>query len=778
MSSLEDGEQLFTGLKQIDWQNYESCEHNDITQEEVEAALATAPNGALFGSSYYRTPFPYGLWIWNWCEGSSGVFKKWLNNSFGMAPVLMSNVNPALRSSVAKNVLDNNGYFQGDITYDIIEGKPEKTKTDTVMRPRTAKIQYHVNFGPLFRLDSIEYLGFTDDIMKKITTSKPILKTGDPFSIANLDRERQRIYNTLRNNGYYYYKPSYTTYMADTLQSPGKVQLQLHLADSLGEEVKKKWVIGRTAVQIKRSYNEQLTDTVQRRFLTIRYGGHKSPLRPRVILADMKMRPGSIFSQDSYEESLNNLTAKGIFSSIDINFTPRRLADGSFMEVSDTVKDASNGEARAGAGVLDMTVNATLDKPYNFVFEADVTGKSNRRIGPGVSIGLDKSNAFRGGELFSVNVGANYEFQWGSGKNTGNSYDFTLGTSLQLPRLLLPNWFNKTKNGRRRRWFTTPMTIVSLNGEMQRRSGFFDRNVLSAEYQYVFQPSATTIHKVSPLYMTYTNTFNMSDAFTNKAEESAISLMTLESDFIPRMRYVYTYSSPMTYRNPIYVEITATEAGNITNLATMAFAGKKWNDKGRKVMNAKFGQFIKLETSWRKTWTLANKSSVVAHFYGGVMSAFGNNEVLPFSENFYIGGANDMRGFAMRTIGPGNARFEERNEQYLYNIGDTKAIINLEYRPHLFGSLYGALFIDAGGIWYLNHKMRNMYREHGMGDSATKNCAIDIGCGIRYDLDFFVLRLDWGLAIHNPAWNAPSGFFNVGKLRDAQCLNFAIGYPF
>lgn len=157
ISALEGDEQLFTGLEKIDYQNFENNTHQSSTQEEIEAALASAPSGALMGSSYVRTPFPIRLWIWNACSQSSGVIKKWLNKSFGKAPVLINNVNPSLRSIVARTVLQNNGYFRGFVDYDIIEGKPTRTKNDTTLMPRTAKVKYKVNFGELFYLDSISY---------------------------------------------------------------------------------------------------------------------------------------------------------------------------------------------------------------------------------------------------------------------------------------------------------------------------------------------------------------------------------------------------------------------------------------------------------------------------------------------------------------------------------------------------------------------------------------------------------------------------------------------
>ena len=228
-SSLEDGEQLFIGLKPIDYSDGEGNSHLDATKTEIEAALATAPNGALFGSSYYRTPFPYGLWIWNAYSQSNSAVAKWFVNSFGKAPVLMSNVNPTLRASIATSVLENYGYFNGNITYDILEGEPTTTKTDSIPRPRTAKIQYHVDFGHLYTLDSIWFTNYPQDIYNKIATSQTILKSGNPFSISDLENERMRIYNLLRNKGYYYYQPSHTTFFADTIMNPGKVQLQVQI---------------------------------------------------------------------------------------------------------------------------------------------------------------------------------------------------------------------------------------------------------------------------------------------------------------------------------------------------------------------------------------------------------------------------------------------------------------------------------------------------------------------------------------------------------------------
>lgn len=784
-SNLEDGEQLYTGLKPIEYTNYDNNQHFMVTQEEVEAALATAPNGALFGSSFYRTPFPYGLWIYNAFSQSNGAIPKWLSKTFGNPPVLMSNVNPELRVSVAENVLQNNGYFSSKVDYDIIEGKPKTTKTDSVPRPRTAKIAYKVDMGHLYTFDSIRYSNFTPHTASLLANSESLIKKDDAFSISTLDEERKRIYNLFRNHGYYYYNQSYTSYLADTLNTPGKVQLNMHLTDSLSEEAMMRWVIGKTEVKIRRSEAELFTDTINRRFLTVHFGGKRSPLRPRVILADMKMRPGQLFSQDAYDESLSNMVLKGIFSSANITFTPVLNEDGTYKTVPDSISNDANGEERAGAGILNMSVNCVLDKPYDFSLQANYLGKTTGRMGPGIGLGFAKRNAFRGGELLSLNVAANCEFQTGSTAATSTSnYEISTDVTVSFPRLWLPSFMTP-----KRRWYTTPSTIVSFARETINRSGFFRRHILSAELAYSFQPSAQSRHQFYPIILEYDRLAEKTAEYEKLQQASAVMMASSGNNFLAKMRYVYNYTSPRSKLNPIFFQIALTESSNLLS-AGYLIGGKKWNTKGKDAFKIPYSQFLKLETEWRKTWLTSDFTTLVAHAQFGIATSFGNSSTIPFSESFYMDGANNMRAFAARSIGPGSYHNDNSKYQYVTNVGDMKFVMNLEYRPRIFGSLYGALFVDAGNIWNLKDDIiltedDPNYHILGSGEgkkfkvqNMLKDLAVGVGVGIRYDLDFFVLRLDWGYAVHTPYTTGRSGYFNSPKFSNAQCLNFAIGYPF
>lgn len=782
-TNLEPGEQLFTGLKPIEYRNHDNSEHFITTQAEIEAALATAPNGALFGSSYYRT-IPYALWIYNACEGKEGGVAGWLSKTFGNPPVLMGNVNPELRVSVAENVLQNHGYFRGNVDYNIIYGKAKTTKTDTVARPRTAKIAYTVDMGPLYTIDTVSYHCFPDEAMQLLLSGKPKIKAGDPFDVSLLDEERTRITSLFRNNGYYYYNQSYTSYLADTVQVPDKVQLQVHMADSLPEDAMRKWVIGKVDVNVRRQNNEQIPDSSGKRKITLHFNGKKSPIRRRVISSDLKLRSGDLYSQELYEETMNRMIGEGVYSSAGIEFKKRLNADGSLKTVPDTANATGGGTFDKENGILDVTVNCVLDKPYDFTLQANYLYNTSDRMGPGVSMSFAKRNAFRGGEVLSLNLGGNYAFQVGSGSKGDNSanYEVKGDLTLTIPRLVVP--FMK----KRRRWLYTPSTMISVARETNNRSGFFRKHVLSGELSYTFQPSGQTVHQFSPIIVEYDHLAEMTSDYMIKVQESPVLFASVQDYFLTKMKYNYKYASPSNCRNPIYVSATLTEASNLLALGYM-IAGNDWNEKDKTAFNTPFSQFVKLDVDWRKRWNLDEYSSVVLHAQVGALKSFGNSTSAPFSEYYYIGGANSVRAFSARAIGPGRSYNANPRFRYVTNVGDVKGVVNVEYRPRLFGSLYGALFVDAGNVWDLEEESlidedSNMYDVLGSGvgrrfraSEFLADLAVGAGVGIRYDLDFFVLRVDWGFVVHDPS-SRKCGYFNFPGFRNGQCLNFAIGYPF
>ena len=763
--SVPDGDQLFTGLKKTVYEDAVPSDNLVETQEEVEAALATAPNGSLFGSSYYRMPFSLGVSIWNAYSDSQSAFGKWMTKSFGKQPVLMSWVNPKLRASVAQNVLRNHGYFKGEVGYEVL----------TQRNPKEAKIQYTVRPGRLYMLDSVGYFGFPAEADSLIRSSlgEAAIHKGDPFVVSRMEAERQRVSTLLRNNGYYYYQPGYASYLADTFVVDGKAQLRLQMAEGVPEAARHKWYIGRISINMRKTFMEQYTDSFKGRFFTIRFSGKKPPVRPRVLLADMKLRPRRLFSYSDYAETATKINAMGLFSMTEFRFQPRNSSPS--------------------CDTLDLTLNCTFDKPWDFYVETNVNARTIGRVGPELKMGVTRRNAFRGAEKIDVNIHGSYEWAT-SGGSSMNNYEYGADASVTFPRIIAPFFSNnrplrRDSLGRpirrRRRFYSTPTTIAKVATNIIHRPGYYKMHVVSGEWTYRWQTSAQSSHELSPLTVKYQFMNSHTDDFEKVLNENPYLRATMQNYFIPEIRYTYTYNSPSGLLHPIRWETTLAESGNGVALYDL-IAGRKWNEKGKTLFKNAYSQFLKLETDFTKTWTLSNVSKLVAHVNAGVIYAYGNSDWIPNSEMFYVGGANSIRAFSVRALGPGSfPGLDNKAHSFLVQNGDLKLVMNLEYRRQLFGNLYGALFLDAGNVWttnsdYTSNSMMSQYA--GTTDLKMKDffkeIAVGTGLGLRYDLDFLVLRLDWGLALHLPYESDRSGYFNAKPFWRDQTLNFAIGYPF
>lgn len=770
---IPEGDHLFIGLQKTVYQGYETPDsmvkgsverkNFDETKGEVDAALATAPNGSLLGSSSLRLPFSFGVAIWNKYADKPGGFARWMTKTFGEQPVLMSWVNPMLRSQVAKNVLRNHGYFQGRVAFENLEQK----------NPKTMKIKYTVTPGRLYTLDSVGYFGFPAEVdsMIQATREQSYIHSGDAFVVSNLEAERQRISSMLRNSGYYYYQPAYASYLADTFMVDGKAQLRFQLANDVPDAAKHKWYIGRISINMRKNMREAYTDSLVRRFFTIRYAGKRVPIRPRIIMADLKLRPRQLYTYQNHMESMSKINANSLFSSTDFVFTPR-----------DNTPDCDT---------LDLTLNCTFANPWDFYIETNFNARTIGRVGPELKLGVTRRNAFRGGEKIDLNLHGSYEWAT-SGGSSMNNYEYGISASVEFPRIIAPffggNRIRRDKNGRiiRRRRYATPFTIAKMSSDVIQRPGYYKMHVVSGEWTYRWQPTAQSRHEFSPLTVKYQFMNSHTAQFDSMVVSNPYLAVTMQDYFIPEMRYTYTYTSPSTYLNPIRWETTVSESGNLASVGKMLIQGQKWSEKGKKMFKNPYSQFLKLETDFTKTWTLKTDSKLVGHVNAGIVHAYGNSNWVPNSEMFYAGGANSIRAFSVRGIGPGNfPGLQNKAYSYMMQNGDLKLIMNLEYRHRIFAGLHGAVFLDAGNVWNTDDtfdtndqtenivhsakvKMKNFFREMALGT----------GLGLRYDLDFLILRLDWGVALHVPYETGKSGYYNINGFKNYQTLHFAIGYPF
>ena len=202
-----------------------------------------------------------------------------------------------------------------------------------------------------------------------------------------------------------------------------------------------------------------------------------------------------------------------------------------------------------------------------------------------------------------------------------------------------------------------------------------------------------------------------------------------------------------------------------------------FTDEDKEMFRNPYSQFMKLETDFVKYWRIAEHSTLVGHLNAGVVWSYGNSEKAPYYEQFYIGGANSVRAFNVRSIGPGQYLPTGSKYSYIDQTGDIKFLANIEYRPRIWGDLYGALFLAAGNVWTLRSEEHSPQGQFKFG-KFFKQMAVGTGVGVRYDMGMFVIRVDWGVGLHVPYETSKKGFYNIDSFKNSHSLHLTVGYPF
>ena len=749
--NLPEGETLYTGIDKLEVVNEDKTLAGITALTEVEAALAYAPNNAIFGSSSLRWPVPFGLWVYNGFEkyqDKKGI-GRWIFDHLGKSPVLMSSVNGETRAKVATNLLHDYGYFNGSVSYKEV---PQKN-------PKEAKVSYVIDMARPYFLDSIAYLKYPHyaDSLIQSTRSLSVLKSEENFSVIKLEEERQRLSNLFRNHGYYYYRPEFTTYRADTLQKSGYVSLQVVPRNGIPAEAKKQYYIGNTSVYLTGYDNEPPTDTLRLRTMTFYYSGKKPGIRPNALMRNVFFRKGELFSQDRQTFTQEAIARMGVFRYSEFRYEPK-----------DTTV---NGDT------LNVNMYATFDKPYNAELELNMTTKSTDQTGPGAVFKITRNNFQRMGANLSFEVRGSYEWQTNSNVegNSSKLNSYELGTSLSLdfPRLILP-W--KDTDLLRSRY--QQKTSFKIYGNLLNRARFFNMLSFGGNVTYDFRKSRTWKHTITPFQLTFNTLMSTTERFDSITATNPSLALSLGDQFIPSMNYTFTYDNARLKRDyQLWWENSITSAGNVTSLLYAAL-GKDFREKNKKLLGTPFAQFMKFTSEIRTLFKVGEKQHIAARLMGGVLWSYGNQTIAPYSEQFYIGGANSLRAFTVRSLGPGTYNPGENTKYgYLDQTGDIKLEANVEYRFPIFGELYGATFLDAGNVWLMRKDESRPGGELTLKNFA-KSIALNTGLGVRYDLTFLVIRLDMGIALHVPYETGKSGYYNIPKFKDGLGLHFAIGYPF
>lgn len=661
-------------------------------------------------------PFMY---VYNWVNGKGKGWDKFVQR-IGIAPVIYD---PDMVDSSVENMtnhLEYLGYYGSKVTSSIN------------VKRKNVRVTYDVTLGkqiPIRNIDIVLPSGgeFAKDFIAD--TSAMSIKQGSYLSESALEKESERSSMVMRNKGYYTFSKNHYFFEADTMSVPGSAILQLTIKEYTRNESPK------AAVPIRKFYFDSVSISYPKDL----------KIRKTVLTGLNTIKPGNIYSESQVSNTYSRLAALKVFSSVNVD-----------MSQADTNKVNSN-------------ISLSQSKLQGFKVNLEASINSSGLFGVSPQLSYYHKNIFRGGEWLNLSFMGNFQFKF---QDNIRSNEFGVSAGLSFPKFFpLPyRYFNEA----------VPRTDVKLSYNYQNRPEY-TRNIISTSYGYVGNVKDRFFYQVYPIQMNIVNLFNLDQDFYKTLANDPFLRNAYQNHFdlgSGGILYYTTNSEPIPKSTYFYTRFQLDIAGNLLS-AFKPLMDKDSNGSGM-IWETPFSQFVRGEITLGRTWVFGKKDgqAIATRLVAGAGYAYGNSSALPFEKHFYGGGANSLRGWQARTVGPGLSAMD-KSFVIPNQTGDMRLEANIEYRFDIFWKLAGALFVDAGNIWTLQgadtkENRLARFRWKTFGESIAANW----GAGIRLDFGFLLLRFDMGVRIHDPArkdkWLKPAQWFK----NDGYALHFGVGYPF
>jgi outer membrane protein assembly factor BamA len=690
---------------------------------QLRSRVRQNPNARLF--SLFKMP----LATYSLSGRDSTLWVNRLLRSMGEPPVVFDSMMAMRTCADLRQELRNEGYLRAEVKHSV--------KT----RGKKAKVTYHLMPGKPFFINDIFYQvddpQLLDLMARTDDASHRLLTKGMKFDVSILDAERKRLTNLMNDNGFYRFHKEFISYVADTVEGSRMIDVTLHVG------------------LYKRS---GIADTLHSQYAIdkIRYvsgdpDDNRLHLRRHVLEECTHLEEGENYSGTKLQQTYNHF---GRMQAV-------KYTNISIVQHPDTT-------------LLDCNITLQTNKPSTISFQPEGTNTAGD-LGAAASLTYQNRNLFRGSELLSIELRGAYEAIKGlEGYSNQDFTEYSVEARLAFPRFLLPWVYHKT---RRKAQATSE---VSLLYDMQDRPEFH-RRVLSAAWRYKWNfPHRHDRFQLDLLDLNYVFMPWISDTFRREYLESensrnAILRYNYEDLFITKIGLGYAYSN-----NYMAVKTNIETSGNILSLGSMALNTNK-DDRGQyRLFNIAFAQYVKGDLDLTRSLQLDRHNQLVFHLGLGIAYPYGNSTVLPFEKRYFSGGANSVRGWSVRSLGPGKFKEHDGRINFINQTGDMKLDLNAEYRTHLFWKLGGALFVDAGNIWTLRD-----YEEQPGGqfkvNEFLSQLAVGYGLGFRFNFDYFVLRFDMGMKAINPAFETENDEHYPllhHRLSRDFAFHFAVGMPF
>ena len=689
-------------------------------------------------------------------------YNRWIRR-LGEAPVVYNQKLTDQSALQLQKMMVNRGYLNATIDVDtIINQKKRKIEVDYRLTPGSPHVIKNIDF--VFPNDSIQNIIIADSM-------NFIVAEGNALDRNLLESQRVRFTQLLRDNGYYAFTKEFITFNADTTENSCNVDLTIIVnppytkPDTVDSHIPYfvrniNFITDYDPLTMTDIATAQAVDTVRYADITILYGKDKY-LRPSVLDENCYFKSGKIFRQTDMTRTYEALTRLGILKFINIQFVPVAKIDGQQW--------------------LDAYILLTPAKSQSISFELEGTN-SEGDLGMAASVAYSHRNIGKGSETLSLKFRGAYESLSGNLEGLINNryMEYSLDAGITFPKFKFPflkkefkqkikatTEFNTSLNYQERPEYTRIIATAGLNYRWTERNNRTRHTITPIDINYVYLPESTNnfIDEIAP--------------------DNPLLRYSYEDHFIMRLGYSFYHSTKKNtpllkqfQRNVSTIRVNAEVAGNLLYAINNIFTHRSnVAEDPYKVFGIQYSQYFKVEGDYSFTHTFSPRHSIAFHAGLGLAYPYGNSRILPFEKRFYGGGANGVRGWDVRTLGPGAYNASNTVNNFIYQCGDIRFDFSLEYRAKLFWIIEMAAFIDAGNIWTI-HDYAD--QPNGKFRFATfyKQIAAAYGIGIRLDFDYFLLRFDLGMKAHNPAEGQERWPLIHPKWGRDRSFHFSIGYPF
>lgn len=647
-------------------------------------------------------------------------------NPFSRKPVIYDTLQARLSCQDLMTAMQNEGYMNAGVSL-YTETKGKKLKATYLLHP-----------GQPFLIGKVNYDIQDEGILQLLHLDQPAnqqIKPGMRFTVETLDNERKRIAGLLSDNGYFRFNKDFIHFTADTIMGRKDIALTLQLR------------------KYKPNNNSPEVDHTRYLIRDVLFQSNDSDrihLRKQVLLNATAIKEGRPYDASALQRTYNNFARLHAVKYTNIKFA----------EVPDT-------------NLLDCHIQISTNKPSTISFQPEGTNTAGD-LGAAASITYTNRNLFHGSEQLSIEFRGAYEAITGlEGYQDQNYTEFSVETKLVFPRFLAPFL---SKSFRRRQ---TASSEWAVSWDFQNRPEFH-RRVFSSAWRYRWSEPKHHLNyrfdllDLNYVYMPWISSTFKRDYLDNAENRNAILRYNYEDIFIMKTGFTVSYTDGVDA-----VRANFESAGNLLNGVSKGF-GFKTNSQGQHTLfNIAYAQYVKFDFDYTHLFQFDKRNALALHAGLGVAYPYGNSTVLPFEKRYFSGGANSVRGWSVRELGPGKFKGTDGRIDFINQTGDVKLDLNAEYRSSLFWKLQGALFIDAGNIWTL----RNYAEQPGGQFKFTefyKQIAASYGMGLRLNFDYFILRFDVGMKAINPAYESEKEHWSIihPKLSRDFDFHFAVGLPF